>query len=761
MNRNNIEFEELPNQFDDQLEYSGRGVTPMMVLLAVLKRPLIVIISLLVILIPLIYYLLSIVPLFRSSATVMVSVKGVSFLDAVSVVESSGKNAKTQKYYTSILDSREYRDDIVNQIIATYPEMPPDSVARIVNVEYKENPREEGFLTISAISEYREFALFLAQAAVDNFRKRTTYLERQDAENVSQFIDEQLIRMNQKMEKAEEDLQSFLRKNKFIATDTEMGVGQELLDMEKKSSEAEAGLEMVSMNIDSYDKQIRNILSQLSSTNKEDDDQQNLVLKERLEEIRKKLENAPNSEMQADEIEAMRKERNQILSQIVRSVSLSTASGELSSSYSGLTLINLEKELENALIEEERYKNQVNFYNIQIERFKTEHPEISKDILRFAGFVRARDVLQKTVDILLEKREEARIRVASEQGGIKVIDKPRIPNAPIPRKRMTKLILGILGALGLGVVICIVIDSFDDSVKDENDIQQMGLPVFGTIPVLTHPKDTSKTLTQIIKRDDNSNDKIKLLTAYSEKSPVAEVYRSLKTSLSFIAKDKSKKIFVISSPSSAEGKSLSTANLAISFAQGGYKTLILDCDLRRAIQHKYFELERKPGLSNYLFDEVSLLEIIKKTTLPNLDLITAGSSPPNPAELVASGKMASFLQEIRSQYDIILIDTPPIMACVDSRVLAQKADGMILIVKVESTSAKAVIHAVNLANRLDVKILGVILNQTEMRYGYGYYYAYRYYNPYSYYYSGYNYYYQEDEITGEKVKKRRKIDKGK
>ena len=96
------------------------------------------------------------------------------------------------------------------------------------------------------------------------------------------------------------------------------------------------------------------------------------------------------------------------------------------------------------------------------------------------------------------------------------------------------------------------------------------------------------------------------------------------------------------------------------------------------------------------------------------------------------------------------------MACVDSRVLAVQGDGMILVANVESTSQKAVIHAVNLSRRLNVEILGVILNQTEMRHGYGYYYAYRYYNPYSYYYSGYGYYYQEDEKTGEKVKKKRK-----
>ena len=155
-----------------------------------------------------------------------------------------------------------------------------------------------------------------------------------------------------------------------------------------------------------------------------------------------------------------------------------------------------------------------------------------------------------------------------------------------------------------------------------------------------------------------------------------------------------------------------------------------------------------------MFDEVSLSSVVKNTSISNLNLVTAGASPPNPAELINSKKMAAFLNEIREQFDIILLDTPPIIACVDSRILAAQTDGMILIAKVESTSYKALLHSYNLAQRLNVEIIGVILNQIESRFGYGYYYTYRYYNPYSYY-SSYSYYYQEDEKTQKRVKKRR------
>ena len=161
---------------------------------------------------------------------------------------------------------------------------------------------------------------------------------------------------------------------------------------------------------------------------------------------------------------------------------------EISSSYQEITLHNLEKELESAFLEEDRYENQVSFFRLQIERFSNEHPNRSKDILEFAELVRARDVLQLTVNILLERREEARIQIATEQGGIKVIDKPRLPTSPIPQNKARIIIMGILTSIGLGVIICIIVDRFDDTIKDEKDILQVGLPVFGTIPVLSHSK---------------------------------------------------------------------------------------------------------------------------------------------------------------------------------------------------------------------------------------------------------------------------------
>ena len=762
MKNNKTEIYENDVPGAEPFQTSYKNINLMSIMLAILKRPWFIFLSLLIVMMPLIYYVLTIVPVYKSSSTVMVQVKGVSFLSSISLDGHSTSSARTMKYYTSILDSRAFRNAVEEYIFRHANYMPEDSLREVFANSfnrYTTNPREIGFLTIYANSVDEHFALLLAQVALEIFKERSIELERQEAQDVLDFIDTQLAQLNIKMERAENNLQTFLSERKLLIEDMEIGVSKQLFDLEKKLSESQANYEMVQINIKSYEEKINDLLDKLTAGHSQKDDKLVTELRGRLNYIKEELDNPAASNLSSAEIHALYSEMNQIRSDLVGTLSKTTSNERKSGENTRITLQKLEEVLEKAFLEREKFKNQMSFNHIQLNRFKTEHTNLSKDVLDFASLSRSKDVLEKTIDILLEKREESRIRVASEHGGIKVIDEPQLPKSPISTKKMQKLLLGLLASLGFGVLISVIVDRFDDTIKDENDINQyLGLAVFGTLPVMSSNSKSAifMPVHKTTKKKSDSNDDKKLLIDYSEKSPVAEAYRSLKTSIQFIAQDKSKKIFVITSPGASEGKSLISMNLGISFAQGGQRTLVIDCDLRRPVQHKYFKFDRKPGLSNLLFGEVEVKDIVRQTTVPNLFLITAGTSPPNPAEMVASRKMKNFLKDIREQYDIIIIDSPPIMACVDSRIMSQSTDGMIIITKVESTKIHDLEHVVNLSRRLDVDILGVILNQVEFRYGYTYYYAYRYYNPYSYYYGSYNYYYYYSSDREEKVRKRGK-----
>ncbi len=755
MNGNNPGITRNKPIADDSFEYVGEPVTLLSVFWAVLKHPWILGGSLVLILAPLLFYLQGVKTFYRSSSTVMVSVRESSFLDAMSLVEGRRSDVKSEKYYTSILDSRMYRDEITADVAAMHPEMRADSINGTVrfNIGYTTNRQNPGFIRIYATSQSQDYALLLARTALEKFKSRSIKLEREDALHVARFIDTQIDNISTKLELAEEELQTFLAEKKLLVSGSETGITQELFELERKHNEAKANLEMINININSYEQKMNELLIKLSGESQTVDQNEILLLKDRLSEISNSLRNAEEENLSPADIQTLKAERDQLRNSLIGLVTTPTSADDFGGVLgAGVTIQQLEEELEASLLKQTEYSNQVQFYKLQIQRFRSDHPNLSEDILMFAGLSRAKEVLQKTSDILLEKREEIRIRLESEMGGIKVIDAPRRPEQPLSRKRTQKLIYGIVAALVLGLTISVIVERFDNTIKDETDIQRnFGLSVFGSLPSLDsnrYVEESSrdkKKKAELTSKSKNPGLSGRMLKAFSEKSPTAEAYRSLKIAIQFLSTDKGKSVFVVSSPSVSEGKSLTTANLGISFAQGGHKTLIIDCDLRKTVQHKHFDLDRKPGLTNYMYDEMTLGEVIRETGVPNLHIITGGKSPSNPAELLASQKMTDMLKEMREKYDFVLIDTPPVLVCSDSRVLAEKTDGMIMIVKVESTNIKALGHAINLTKHLNIELLGVVLNQVGYRFGRAYYYTYRYYRPYSYY-SGYYYkrkYYEE------------------
>jgi len=772
---NNSQFNNNDNfsQYEEAGYASPNAITMMSITLAVLKRPWILLVSLLFVLIPLSIYLLNISTVYKSSAAVMVSVRNSSGLDIGSIIGGRSADVKPEKYYTSILQSKAYRDDVVESIFLMFPHMPRDSVASIVNwgIGYATKTSARGFITLSAKSESKEFALILAQTALEQFKTRSVSLEREDAFHVSEFINDQVESISVNLEKAAEDLQTFVTEKKLMMIGLESGITQELFNLESKHNDAKAKLELVNINIKSYNMQMDNLLNKLTESKTAVNEDDIATLKEQLTKLRSSINNAESLGLTAAEIEILTLEREQFRSKLIGLTTPATQTGNEGEFNAGISMQKLEEKLEVGVLLRTELENQVELFSLQITRFHNDHPNLSEDILAFASLNRTKEIHQKTLDILLEKREEIRISIQSEMGGVKILDAPRLPNSPIESRKTQKLSLGILLALGLGFFLSILVDKLDDSIKDENDIfGSTGLSVFGTIPSLDVESQRGPAYGHRRRKKESDPVEVKaettpqtalsqrLLKNFSEKSPTAESYRSLKIALEFIAVDKSKKMFTISSSSASEGKSLTSANLATSFAQGGKRTLIIDCDLRKSVQHKYFSLDRKPGLTNYLFGEVELEDIVVETAVSGLFLITAGSSPSNPAELLESHKMQELLKLVRGQYDYILIDTPPILVCSDSRVLTKYADGMVVLVKVESTTVKALQHAIALTQHLEIEILGIIMNQVKFRYGRAYYYTYRYYKPYSYYggyyYNNMYYNYTEGE-DGEKVKMKR------
>jgi protein-tyrosine kinase len=216
-----------------------------------------------------------------------------------------------------------------------------------------------------------------------------------------------------------------------------------------------------------------------------------------------------------------------------------------------------------------------------------------------------------------------------------------------------------------------------------------------------------------------------LITLDDPKSPISEQYRTIRTNIQFSFIDETMRSLMITSSSPSEGKSTTAANLAIVFAQQGKKVLLIDADLRKPTVHYTFRLNNYTGLTSVLTRSSSLLSACQETNVENLYVLTSGPIPPNPAELLSSKMMDNCLQELYETFDLIIFDTPPVLAVTDAQILANKCDGTILVVASGKTEIDAAVKAKELLTAANAKLLGVVLNQRKLREGHYYYYEYK------------------------------------
>ena len=206
-----------------------------------------------------------------------------------------------------------------------------------------------------------------------------------------------------------------------------------------------------------------------------------------------------------------------------------------------------------------------------------------------------------------------------------------------------------------------------------------------------------------------------LITLEQPKSPISEAFRTLRTNVQFTSVDSETKKIMITSAGPGEGKSTTVANLAVSMAQAGKSVLVVDADLRNPTQHKLFGLDNREGLSVALLQDQDYQTYIRETAVPGVMLLTGGPIPPNPAELVGSKRMRRLIEELGIQFDMILIDTPPIIAVTDAAILAQEVDGVILVLASGEVNKDFAKKAKELLDKVGAKIIGAVLNKVDLK----------------------------------------------
>lgn len=376
------------------------------------------------------------------------------------------------------------------------------------------------------------------------------------------------------------------------------------------------------------------------------------------------------------------------------------------------------KELTKKVLEEE-VKYQANLASYRkleeivrdYDRRLTKLPTSTIDLARLK---REQSAYEKLYTQVEERYQEALINEQSVPGNVLIVDEGLIPKSPSKPNRLLIVIIGLVLGGGLGIGFSFVRNHFDNTIKTPEDVSNKNINILAWIPNIDGM--------------DNTNKEFEFIVAKKPDASASEAYRAVRTRIKFSKIDKeSLKLILITSPTSQEGKTTTTINLAGSIAQANFKTVIIDADLRKPRVHTIFNQKRFPGFTDYFFGQASFNEIVRPTQVSNLFYISSGTIPPNPSEILGSAQMEAFFEKLKDQYDYIIVDSPPIIPVTDSEILAQLVDGTILVVAANYTEIDLLEKAVEILQRDRSTFLGVLLNRFSYRSGYSSYYKYYYY----------------------------------
>jgi capsular exopolysaccharide synthesis family protein len=376
-------------------------------------------------------------------------------------------------------------------------------------------------------------------------------------------------------------------------------------------------------------------------------------------------------------------------------------------------------------------------YKKLVDQMSMRLTDLPEQTLQYARLERERKLNENLYLTMKQKYEESRITEAGQRGKVRILDPALVAVKIKPNKKMN-LLLGLFLGFGLGVGFAFIREFLDNTVKAVEHLERKGLSVLGIIPDMHHPNQGKEPKIVSPKPSKGGTDfRRRLITYEDPKSPVSESYRSLRTNITYASADKKINSIIVSSPQPGEGKSTTVANLAIAFAQLRKRILLIDADLRKPVQHNVFDKPRGPGLSEYLIGEVEDFQsVIHSTKVEYLSLVTAGGLPPNPSELLGSDRMGKLIDRLEHEWDIVLFDSPPIVAVTDSSMISSEIDALVLVVKAGQTDRAAVDRALDTISNVRSPLIGAILNGANPETLAG---------KYSYYYSYYNYYYKSDE----------------
>ena len=672
------------------------------------------------------------VPIYKTTATVKVE-KSQSMMGINSPI-MTGTNMETQifmirSYYVLELTAKKMGlipEDLSSEDIRNNPKY----ISVILDLKDKVKVEQEGgsdLLNIDVTASDPKFAANFANTLSEVYKtQHTLELNRRIIEG-KKFIESQFVLAKEKMTNSEEAIKKFREDNKWTSVDSE--------------SSYTLG-------------EVKRLQSQY---NQEQIVYQKLLIAERslIEAESKPLtsrtsfyfeEASPPYKALNDKLVGYMMDRDTLLLTYTNNFpQIRAIRSQVNDTIVGMrTQLRLQK---NSLLNNQRIlKGQI----AQLEGDFKKLPEKGLELAKLEREV----IVNREVYTLLEKKyQEALIAEAEKVEEVKIVKPALEPSAPInPPKVGNNAAIGTMMGLILGVVFAFLIETFDTSIGAIEEVEDfLGVHVLGVIPFVSQDE------IRLLLSDDKGNltveeqklpRYIRMASHFVPSSTLAESYKAFRTSLNFVCMENNYKSLVLTSSSPSEGKTSTTVNLALTMAQAGYKVLIIDGDLRRPVISSVFGIEQVPGLtdvimgnyewrnvvksiSDFMMGAMTVEEVMVTPGMDNLYIITSGTYSPNPAEIIGSRSISEFMKQVRAEYDMVLVDAPPVLAATDAALWSSHVDATVLVYQVGKVARGALKRAKMQLDAIKTNIIGVVLNgiraevSTDFTYHDYYYYHYR------------------------------------
>ncbi len=651
-------------------------------------------------------------------------------------------NAMNEKYIMvqiAVMKSYDIRDKVAQQLIDSFnvgnrkynlllnKALLPDTVALPQDVLRRElgnfvqiaSVKGLDAISITAEGPIFEELQYITKTYADVFLKYNVELNRQDITNVKKFIVDEREKKFKELNDAESSIEDFQKRTGYISLSSqssaivnnlatyESSIKANEIEMKVRDANlAELEKRNASMDPQMYDyiqAQInQSYLSSIQSQVAQLEVQKDIELSS----IKDEFVRAKTAESFDRKLESLRgklMEQIEIMKSGVKAVTPQDKKNVAEQIFNEKLQMN-DLQMKNNALREMVNKTQSELKNL---------PDQMGELVKLE---REKSSAEKLFLMLEQKYQEATINERARVGNASILDLGLDNNSPVAPDRPKIILFGVLAGLGLGLAFAFLRNYLDKSIKSPDELESKGASVLSWIPKIESVGRNGTTSTEFI-------------VGNKANSAASEAFKALRTRIQFskLESDQLKTILVTSSIP-MEGKTIVAANLAGSFAQAGKKVLILDCDLRKPRVHNVFETDKFPGLSDFLFTNVTIEDITRRTPMDNLYFITSGTIPPNPSELLGSVQMKQFMNKLKESYDIIIVDSPPFITVTDSEILYNITDGTVLVCQANKTPSDAFWKTYDrLSKKYPHHLLGCVLNNFNFKSSYGYYYNYYYY----------------------------------